>query len=266
MYLNIKRSSVLPSTSVAIFIAAFFLFNWRTSHNACSKSIVDLQNNNHSESKKQRRLWVWDGVRGPVCSTDGLLFYFFTGSCLSICSCWFFCSAVPAVDQWTKTELLCKSSEQEIDSRPFQRRQLLTLENGAIFCLIDWLIGGLFSWRFLGLFLMCVLFACTFLFLYCLKEPVCVRVLNLHVLNLKATLAGLVHNREIFISCSRAAWTMKGNYVDNQPWPVFTKWEHRPQLSHHYITGNTRTAGEELSLSYFYQILIRMGSCQTTQS
>lgn len=51
---------------------------------------------------------------------DGLLFYFFTGSCLSICSCWFFCSAVPAVDQWTKTELLCKSSEQEIDSRLFE--------------------------------------------------------------------------------------------------------------------------------------------------
>lgn len=69
---------------------------------------------------------------------------------------------------------------------------------------------------------MCV---CVFVYLF-----VCVQYMNvscvcvwlhqrdgMYVLNLKDTSADPVHNREIFISCSRTARPMKGNYADIQP-------------------------------------------------
>lgn len=133
MYLNIKRSSVLPSTSAAFF----YLIEGLPTMPALNPLLICRTIITLSPGNKEDFEFGMESGDQSAQRMDGLLFYFFTGSCLSICSCCFFCSAVPAVDQWTKTALLCKSPEQEIDSRPFQRRQLLTLENGAIFCLID---------------------------------------------------------------------------------------------------------------------------------
>lgn len=176
----------------------------------------------------------------PVQWMDGLLFYFFTGSVLClrwICSCRFCCSAVPDVDQWTKRESCTVSpyTVQESVSRLFHWRQLRTED---AFCpTSDWLIGSFLSWRFLE-WSWCV---CVFLDLF-----VCAQCMNMscvcvsappwwHVLNLKDTAANPVHNRAIFISCSRTAWPMKGNYADIQPWPILPSGS--ADLNCHVITS-----------------------------
>lgn len=65
---------------------------------------------------------------------------------------------------------------------------------------------------------------------------VCVSAPTLwHVLNLKDTSADPVHYREIFISCSRTAWPMKGNYGDIQPWPILPS--ESADLNCHVITS-----------------------------